>query len=123
MQLCQSSQRVTGLVVNKKVNVPAVYWRTTRSMCNRLFYKGDPYKVGAVLNAAGEVELKSGVASRASIVGRLNHIYSVEMQHLKSTDVPASSKHTLYSDFLFYNHFFNPVAINLLLEGKTDSIY
>ena len=44
MQNSQSRQEVTGLIVNKKVNVSSDYYRNLRSMCNSAFNKGYFYK-------------------------------------------------------------------------------
>ncbi|MCJ8320670.1 MAG: retron Ec67 family RNA-directed DNA polymerase/endonuclease [Colwellia sp.] len=43
MQLNNSHQEVTGLTVNKKVNVPAHYYRNVRAMCNHFFREGSYY--------------------------------------------------------------------------------
>ena len=40
MQVRASRQMVTGLTVNKKVNIPQDYYRAVRSMCNALFQTG-----------------------------------------------------------------------------------
>lgn len=40
IQFTDSRQDVTGLVVNRKVNIKSEYWRTTRAMCHNLFMIG-----------------------------------------------------------------------------------
>lgn len=40
MQMLTSKQEVTGLTVNKKVNVSSQYYRDVRAMCNSLFNNG-----------------------------------------------------------------------------------
>lgn len=45
MQLRHSRQEVTGLVVNKKVNINAVYYSRVRAMCHTLFKHGFYYHV------------------------------------------------------------------------------
>ncbi len=45
LQLRTSRQTVTGLVVNKKVNISADYYRVVRSMCHSLFRTGHFYHV------------------------------------------------------------------------------
>lgn len=44
MQNKNSRQEVTGLTVNKYVNVSSAYYRNLRSICNELFSKGVAYK-------------------------------------------------------------------------------
>lgn len=44
MQMNDSRQEVTGLIVNKKVNVSSAYYRMVRAMCNQLFREGYFYK-------------------------------------------------------------------------------
>ena len=124
MQYAGSTQRVTGLVVNKKVNVPSEYWRTTRSMCHRLFGGTESFKNSLFLETdAVKVTVKSTPMSRSSVNGRLNHIYDIERRHHKTVELEKSSKFRLYRKFLFYHHFFNPTRATVLLEGVTDSIY
>ncbi len=41
MQFKTSRQITTGLVINKKVNVRNEYYKTARSMCNKLFNTGE----------------------------------------------------------------------------------
>lgn len=43
MQQSDSHQEVTGLTVNKKVNVPSHYYRNVRAMCNHFFREGNFY--------------------------------------------------------------------------------
>jgi hypothetical protein len=40
MQANTSRQEVTGIVVNKKLNVPSSYYRSVRAMCNSVFHNG-----------------------------------------------------------------------------------
>ena len=44
MQVRASRQMVTGLTVNKKVNIPQDYYRAVRSMCNALFQTGSYHR-------------------------------------------------------------------------------
>lgn len=44
MQLNNSRQEVTGLVVNRKVNVSSGYYKMVRAMCHQLFTEGYFYK-------------------------------------------------------------------------------
>lgn len=67
MQCAASRQIVTGLTVNKKVNVRAQYFRTTRAMCNSLFKTGTySWTNGAKTDNLRHLE------------GALSHIYHVK---------------------------------------------
>ena len=117
MQLRGSRQETTGLIVNKKVNIRAEYYRTARALCNRLFSTGSYYIS----------DIESPVESLDKIEGILSHIHyikdsaDIRSETDKKKDSLAIRK--LYRRFLFYKYF---VAIEkplIVTEGKTDPIY
>ncbi len=115
MQYARSSQQVTGLTVNKKVNVSSVYWRYTRAMTSHLFKHGVCY-----------IKSSSSLLSVAQLEGRLNYLYQVEQfnsDKMNNKTIKMSSKLQLYSEFVYYKNFYNPTLVSILTEGKTDKIY
>src|SRR6185437_4877209 len=115
MQYRQSRQVVTGLTVNKKVNIRADYYRLARAMAQNLFATGAYFIEDEEVKSLDRLE------------GILNHVHYVRD---KSDQRSASEKkkamtatRRLYRDFLFFKNF---VALGLPLivcEGKTDNIY
>ena len=92
MQYRDSRQVVTGLTVNKKVNIRADYYRTTRSMCQSLFTSGVYIKPGKPGSTAGT----PAPGSIAALEGILNHIYFVKKQEqLRTKNTPSGSNLTL----------------------------
>ena len=68
LQFRTSRQVVTGLVVNKKVNVKNEYYRNARSMCNTLFNKGEFFLP----------QDKNNLAKINQLEGILTHIYFIK---------------------------------------------
>ena len=129
MSLRIARQTVTGLVVNKKVNVPREYYRTVRAMCSHLFRTGSYHRKGNVASPPPEE-----MTDISSLEGMLSHIHFVRSRQDRSAEInklaegageweyPKASAE-LYRRFLFYKHF---VAINAPLivpEGISDIVY
>jgi RNA-directed DNA polymerase len=132
MQFRGSRQTVTGLVVNRTVNIRAEYYKSVRSMCHSLFMTGRyhrpipkpvaPLDGGDAATTAPELTNKL-----APLEGMLNHVHYVKnladrRDEALKKERPTSARR-LYRDFLFYKSF---VALNrplLICEGKTDNIY
>ncbi|WP_390339072.1 retron Ec67 family RNA-directed DNA polymerase/endonuclease [Vibrio harveyi] len=131
VQYKDSRQDVTGLVVNKKVNIAKDYYRLTKAMCNSLFSNGFYTK------KVGEENIKGTIKE---LYGRLNFIDSVDEYNRKNYPEKLSihynhknhglrtrnllnGREKTFSKFLFYKHFFANEKVSLLCEGKTDNIY
>lgn len=131
VQFCDSRQDVTGLVVNEKVNIKREYWRTTRSMCHKLFTTGAYIKI----TPNGEVEGTIG-----ELQGRLNFIDSVDKYNRNLPKGPIDHNYQnknnqldyrsllnvrekIFSKFLYYRNFYANDKPTILCEGKTDNIY
>ncbi|AGH95822.1 retron Ec67 family RNA-directed DNA polymerase/endonuclease [Pseudobdellovibrio exovorus] len=139
-----SRQMVTGLVVNCHVNVPAEYYRDTRSMCLNIFTTGSCY-----LKTNRNKNL-----SMQQLEGRLNYIYQIKKfkniyadqggyrhsrhngkyksdSNLDRSTQYADNSHqvsldgikNIYGRFLFYKNFFAPQMPLIYCEGKTDPVY
>lgn len=128
MQLRTSQQLVTGLTVNAKVNIRAVYYRHARSMCNALFRTGSYFRPNTVASddELGDEEPEL-IESLAPLEGVLSHIYHVKdsVDQRKSLDKrkDESAVRKLYARFLAYRFFVRLERPLIICEGKTDNIY
>ena len=107
MQIAIERQEVTGLVVNKLVNVSSDYYRYTRAMCNSLFQNGyyhipqersiKPNKpsikawiLGKLNKTKKEQPIKGVVLKKQDSINKLNgilaHIYNVKSYRNKYAD-------------------------------------
>lgn len=119
MQHRRSRQDATGLVVNKKVNVPADFYKETRAMCDRLFWGNEAFRKD------GSVPVPM---NQHRVRGRLAHIYRI--RRLSEPAVSGSGNgerrpayERLYARFLNYASFWALPKPLIVCEGKTDNIY
>ena len=126
MSLKNSRQTVTGLVVNKKVNIRKEYYLNARAMCNSLFQTGFYHKSYDIT--------KTKIDNINHLEGTLSHIYFVKGR--KDRDDKTNKKlgdkgefysplglKNLYGKFIFYKYFAAPSAPLIITEGSTDIIY
>ena len=115
LQYNDSRQVVTGLVVNKKINICRDYYRETRAMANNLYNNGE-FTINGVAATLNQLE------------GRFSFIDQIE----KHNNVQDKEKHSFYKlngrekqfqKFLFYKYFFVSSKPIIITEGKTDIIY
>jgi RNA-directed DNA polymerase len=127
MQFRDSRQDVTGLIVNKKVNVPCEYRHTVRAMVHRLFRTGAFQIVAYVTNNdTAQLALRDG--KLAELHGRLGFIDGIDLhnQALAKENVELSqftTKESIYKQFLIYRDFYATEKPVILCEGKTDNTY
>lgn len=142
-------QIVTGLVVNKKVNIKKEYYKQARSMCSALFQTDEfyidkrqisvpaipenaktcevspPESIENSLEASKSEEKETG--SIKQLEGILSHIYQVKGRYDDRSIGDKRYKPTavmkLYRKLLFYKHFFSLDRPLIICEGKTDPIY
>lgn len=111
-------QAVTGLTVNRKVNIQALYYRRLRSMAHGLFASGSYFKAG-----------EPPTTSLNLIGGMMTHVFHVKrtVAYARITDVAEEKKDTgvrrLYRTFLFFKYFVALSRPLLICEGKTDNIF
>ena len=135
MQYRGSRQSVTGLLVNKKVNIRSEYRRTVRAMTQRLFMTGEFEYESTVIGAngastagkvKGHIEQLHGMFGHIDLVDRHN-----EEQESKfdSGSKPAKkdardrlySKQAIYRRFLIFKDFYSVKRPVVVCEGKTDN--
>lgn len=112
-----SRQTVTGLIVNKKINVPRDFYKSTRAMLHSLY-------------TTGEFKLDGKNGTIAQLEGRLSFIDRIEFYNnehdisgAKHNYRSLSGKEIDYRNFLFYKHFIANKQMLLITEGKTDVLY
>ncbi|WP_454901624.1 retron Ec67 family RNA-directed DNA polymerase/endonuclease [Variovorax gossypii] len=136
MQYRTSRQQVTGLVVNKKVNVPAEYRKLVRAYVFSLINHGK-YQIKSITKSAGEKPIPTSVyGTHAQLHGMLGFIHSVDnvfrsdvranpQNHPRffGKDNASDKKLEIYRRFLLYTNFFSNSAPMIVCEGKTDNVY
>jgi len=133
MQYRNSRQDVTGLVVNRKVNVRNYYRRTVRAMAQHLFMLGKFELVRTVPDPTGVLAPTKVQGTIPQLHGMLGHINAVDC-HNSELDSKGDggkakaktllrSKERLYRRFLMFKDFYAAAGPVVICEGKTDNVY
>lgn len=122
-----SKQDVTGLTVNKKLNVKKIYWRTVRSQCYQLFCTGTFYKTtykGREQGNINELEGQLNFIDQVDHFNRIRKTYNKNNPNWKrEKNGNSNSRERLFGRFLFFRSFYGNSQPTILCEGKTDIIY
>ena len=115
-----SRQEVTGLVVNKKVNVSRNYYRETRAMAHRLYTTG----AFQISDSDGTINQLDGRFSFINQADKYNNALNI-MLNREKPHRPEQLKYRErdYQYFLFYKYFYANTKPLIVTEGKTDIIY
>ena len=125
-------QVVTGLVVNKKVNVRSEYYKRARAMAHSLFTKGEytiPGKSSPVdiEDSPPKTEKDQTIKHPKRLEGILNHIFYTrdrsDQRQLKDKQENPNTIRKLYKDFLFFKNCVIPIKPVVITEGSTDRTY
>lgn len=119
LQYRDSKQVVTGLVVNKKVNIDRNFYRKTRSMADKLYRTG----VFKIDGEDGNLNRLEGRFSFINQIDRFNHKAEIGKANKKRQSISLNGKERQYQMFLFYKYFYCNVRPCIVTEGKTDIIY
>lgn len=111
-----SKQIVTGLVVNKRINVDRIYYRKTRAMANSLYRKGE-YYIDGTLGSLSQLE------GRLAFIDEIEHYNNIVTAKKYEKFNTFNAKEKEYQKFLFYKYFFNNDKPIIVTEGKTDVRY
>jgi RNA-directed DNA polymerase len=125
MQYYFSRQEVTGLVVNKKINVPRDYRHKVRAMVHSLLSNGE-FELGHIVDQGSQKIIQKIPGNISQLHGMLGYIYAVDMANRARTgdlDTSPSSTTMLYRRFLLYKEFFTAKRPVVICEGKTDNVY
>lgn len=133
MQYRSSRQAVTGLVVNRKVNIRTEYRRTVRAMAHTLFKTGSFQQVRMVPDANGALTPTMVDGTMVQLHGMLGHIDAVDCHNFEieskvesrkqQAKLALRSKQKLYRRFLMFKDFYSAPAPVIVCEGKTDNVY
>ncbi len=117
MQCRASRQSVTGLIVNKKVNVRSEYFKAARLMCHSLFSSGSYYRPKTTKSITATYQIES-------ILSYIDQVRSSSdwRDDLTKKLEPFASKR-LYERLLFFKHFVAPDKPLILCEGPSDAAY
>lgn len=129
MQYRNSRQEVTGLTVNRKVNVPATYRYTVRAMVDSLFKTGSFQFIYKKSDEKGEIVVTNRRGERKQLLGMLSFIDQVdrfnkqlrEDNNLEPFDT--GGRITLFRRFLYFDFFYALGEPIIVCEGKTDNVY
>lgn len=137
-----SKQKVTGLVVNKKLNVDRNYCRETKAMAYNL-YKTGVFQIGGQLGTINQLEgrfsfinqldrynnkIDKGLYFSNQILGnqfisnqfdRFSSRINIERHHFKNLN----GRERQYQKFIFYKYFYGNTKPLIVTEGKTDVVY
>lgn len=131
MQYLNSRQEVTGLVVNKKVNIKSEYRHTVRAMVHNLLVNGSFEYVHKITNSDGTITEHNNPGNTNQLHGMLSFIDRVDLfnrnLHKKikgnKDNSLLTSKESLYRRFLLFKEFYSASAPVIICEGKTDNVY
>lgn len=131
MQFRDSRQEVTGLIVNRKVNIRSEYRHTVRAMVHSLLTKGSFEFVQKVAGTKGIATLNKIAGTTNQLHGMLGFIDGVDLYSRKlnpkgkvSRDQSSlTSKESMYRRFLLFKEFYAAPAPVIVCEGKTDNVY
>ena len=129
MQYKDSRQEVTGLSVNRKVNVPASYRYTVRAMASNLFRTGKFEHIVKYKNASGDEIVSKSDGKANQLLGMLSFIHQVDVYNealaVKNNQpvVGAPGRLELYRRAIYFDAFYAPERPVIVCEGKTDNTY
>jgi RNA-directed DNA polymerase len=130
LQYRDSRQEVTGLTVNRKVNVPATYRYTVRAMVNTLFKTGSFEFIYRKRDVEGNLLSENREPGRMpQLLGMLSYIDQVDLFNeklCKDNDrepEPVIGRTALFRRFLYFDAFFAAQRPIIVCEGKTDNVY
>ncbi|MDT2386950.1 retron Ec67 family RNA-directed DNA polymerase/endonuclease [Enterococcus avium] len=139
LQFSSSRQEVTGLIVNKKINVPREYYRNTRAMAYSL-YKNGEFTINDVSGNINQLEGRFAFINQLDKWNnKLEYNSSLDGNHIEyqkyllSTRRKEKNHHTMlqmlnsrereYQKFLYYKYFYGNELPTIFTEGKTDIRY
>lgn len=129
MQYKDSRQEVTGLCVNRKINVTATYRYRVRAMVDSLLKTGGFEFIYKTQDALGHEVINSSVGRNQQLMGMLAHIDCVDLFNRKlcevnnTTPTETPGRLTLFRRFLYFDAFYASSMPVVVCEGKTDNTY
>ena len=115
-----SRQEVTGLIVNKKINIDRDYYKITRAMAHSLYTTGE-YLIDGKKGTLNQLEGRFSFINQIDIYN--NKMAKIADSTLKFSFNKLSPREKQYQKFLFYKYFFANTKPVIVTEGKTDIDY
>lgn len=122
MMYRDSRQNVTGLIVNKKINVAREYRHNIRAMVHRLVTTGQ-FEIVRATTKDEKIVLEERPGTLNQLHGMLGFIDSVEWSNKTGARKYSAALESTYRQFLFYSTFYAASAPVLICEGETDNVY
>ena len=127
MQYRDSRQDVTGLVVNRKINIRREYRHSVRAMVHRLFRTGK-FELSRPVTKNGQTTFEKREGRLDELNGRLGfidriHVYNKRIADEEDGPAHLSTKELTHRQFLIYRDFYTAKTPVVLCEGKTDNIF
>jgi retron-type reverse transcriptase len=116
MQSAYARQEVTGLTVNKVVNIEKNYRKQARAMVENMTKTGECYK--KIIRSDGQPPIIEKLSAN-QLHGILGFIDKAD--RLKHR--PSKSMIPTYRKFLLYQDFYAAEKPTIVCEGKTDNVY
>lgn len=110
-----SRQTVTGLVVNKKVNINHEYYKKVRAMAYHLYTNGKFY----IDKEEGTLTQLEGRFAFINEIDKYNNKIQEEAKKFSNIN----SREREFQKFLFYKNFYANEKPVIVTEGKTDIVY
>jgi len=125
MQHRDSRQEVTGLVVNRKINIRQEYRHNVRAMVHRLCSTGSFQVYEHITKGVTTLEKRDG--SLDELQGRLGFIDSIDQYNNtvvneEESKNRLSTKRLTYRKFFNYRDFYTATTPVILCEGKSDNV-
>ena len=115
LQYKSSQQKVTGLVVNQKVNIDHAYYRATKAMAYHQYTEGS-FKIGEMDGTLNQLE------GRFAFINQIDK-FNNKKDGQKHSVYSLNGRERQYQAFLFYRYFFCAEKPVIITEGKTDILY
>lgn len=115
LQYRDSRQTVTGLVVNRKINIDRRYYKETRAMAHQLYKTGE-FQINGIRGTLDQLEGRFAFIHQCDLLNSDHIDEKKPTQHL-------SSREKQYQKFLFYKTFYAHDIPLLVMEGPTDILY
>lgn len=110
-------QVVTGLVVNRKINISRDYYKDTRAMAHSL-YKNGIFEIDGIEGTINQLE------GRFSFINQIKWKNNKKFGHNKKPfHLNLTGREREYQKFLFYKYFYSNPKPLIVVEGKTDILY
>lgn len=139
LQFSNSRQEVTGLTVNKKLNVSKEFYKNTRAMAHKLYTTGE-------FLIDGESGTINQLEGRFAFINQLDKYNNgleyeislnknnIEYQKFLLSTIKVENNHQImllnlnsrekeYQKFLYYKYFYGNEIPTIVTEGKTDIRY